>query len=265
MQYLIWLSTTAGLPPQKCWALLARFGSGKAVFERKTDELSHAVPLTYAEKLRLKKRDLAPAQRILAECERFHIRALPITDPFYPQRLKAIYDPPVVLYIRGELPDLNALPAIAIVGTRRCTPYGALAAEKLAFGLSQNGFVVVSGMAEGADTAAHQGALRGGTPTVAVFGTAIDGCYPACNGGLLRDILWHGAAVSEYPPGEKTGKGSFPHRNRIMSGLSLGVVVTEAPEKSGALITAGLALDQGRDALPFPAALMHLEAWVPMS
>ncbi|MEA5039012.1 MAG: DNA-processing protein DprA [Clostridiaceae bacterium] len=255
MQYLIWLTTTAALPPEKAWALLARFGSGKAVFEAETDELSRVLLLTPAEKQRLKKRDLAPAQRILADCRRQGIHILSIVDEHYPQRLKAIYDPPLILYVRGELPELNDLPAIAVVGTRRCTPYGAVTAEKLAFGLSQNGVVVISGMAEGVDSAAHRGALKGGTPTIAVFGTAIDGCYPAINGGLLRDILRHGAAVSEYPPGAKTGRGGFPRRNRIMSGLSLGVAVAEAPDKSGALITAGLALDQGRDVFAVPGGV----------
>lgn len=255
MQYLIWLGVTAGLPPEKCWALLARFGSGKAVFDAKPDELARALPLSTKEKLMLRRRDLKPAQHILSECARQNIRVMPITDPAYPQRLKAIYDPPVILYIRGTLPDLNVLPAVSVVGTRRCTPYGAVTAEKLAFGLSANGVVVVSGMAEGVDSAAHRGALRGGTPTVAVFGTAIDGCYPAANMGLLNEILRRGAAVSEYPPGAKTGRGSFPRRNRIMAGLSLGVAVAEAPEKSGSLITAGLALDQGRDVFAVPGGV----------
>ena len=255
MQYLIWLTATAALPPQKAWALLSAFGSGKTVFDTPVDKLSRAVPLSAAERLRLRLRTLGPAQSILERCKRGGIRVLSILEPDYPQRLKNIYDPPVLLYVRGELPDLSRLPSITVVGTRRCTPYGAMTAERMAYQLSRSGVVVVSGMADGVDSAAHRGALKGDTPTVAVFGTAIDGCYPAHNGGLLRDILRHGAAVSEYPPGVRAPKGSFPRRNRIMSGLSLGVLVAEAPARSGSLITAGLALDQGRDVFAIPGSI----------
>lgn len=255
LQYLIWLTATAAIPPQKAWALLSAFGGARAVYEAPAEALARAVPLTPAERLRLRLHTLAPAQTVLERCRRGGIRLLPIFDPDYPERLKNIYDPPVLLYVRGTLPPLGRMAAITVVGTRRCTPYGALTAERFGYQLSAAGAAVISGMAEGVDSAAHRGALRGPTPTVAVFGTAIDGCYPASNGGLLRDILRAGAAVSEYPPGSKTPKGAFPRRNRILAGLSLGVLVVEAPARSGALITAGLALDQGRDVFAVPGGI----------
>ena len=253
--YLLWMTEVAGLAPQKGVQLLETFGTAKAVWEATDDRIASAVKLEASEKERLKNRSLATPNKILARCNLQNIRLLPIYDGAYPQRLRNIYDPPLILYVRGKLPDFNRLPAVAVVGQRNATPYGTIVTERLAFQLSCSGVIVVSGMAAGIDAAAHNGAVKGDTPTVAVFGTAIDGCYPASNAGLLRAILHSGAAVSEYPPGKKTGPGNFPRRNRIISGLCLGVVVGEAPAKSGSLITAGLALDQGRDVFAVPGAV----------
>ena len=255
LQYLLWMTEVAGVAPQKGVQLLEIFGSAKAVWEAESDRIASAVKLEASEKERLKNRSLAKPNLILARCKLQNIRLLPIYDEAYPQRLRNIYDPPLVLYVRGKLPDFNRLPAVAVVGQRKATPYGTIVTERLAFQLSCSGVIVVSGMAAGIDSAAHNGAVKGDTPTVAVFGTAIDQCYPASNAGLLRAILHSGAAVSEYPPGKKTHASAFPRRNRIISGLSLGVVVGEAPAKSGSLITAGLALDQGRDVFAVPGAV----------
>lgn len=255
LQYLLWMTEVASIAPQKGVKLLEAFGSCKAVWQASDTQLSQCVKLEESEKRRLKNRSLATPNLILARCKLQNIRLLPIWEEDYPDRLRNIYDPPLVLYVRGKWPDFNRLPAVAVVGQRKATPYGRIVTERLAFHLSRAGVIVVSGMAAGIDSAAHNGAVKGDTPTVAVFGTAIDQCYPAYNAGLLRSILYRGAAVSEYPPGKKTNRGSFPRRNRIISGLSLGVVVGEAPAKSGSLITAGLALDQGRDVFAVPGAV----------
>lgn len=255
LQYLLWMTEVAGIAPQKGVRLLEAFGSAKAVWEAAEARIASAVKLEASERKRLENRSLAQPNHILARCGLLNIQLLPIYDEAYPQRLRNIYDPPLILYVRGRLPDFNRLPAVAVVGQRKATPYGTIVTEKLAFQLSCSGVIVVSGMAAGIDSAAHNGAVKGDTPTVAVFGTAIDQCYPAANAGLLRAILHSGAAVSEYPPGKKTNAGAFPRRNRIISGLCLGVVVGEAPAKSGSLITAGLALDQGRDVFAVPGAV----------
>lgn len=251
--YAVWLQET-GLNPRKAAKLALELGP-RAVWESSGAELQRHCRLNAGELKRLEDRELQPARTILDRCRALSVTVLSIRDEAYPKRLREIYDPPLVLYVRGKLPDLNALPAIAVVGQRKATAYGLLLAEKLGFQLSQSGVCVVSGMAAGIDSAAHRGALQGETPTVAVFGTAIDHCYPASNTGLLRDILYQGAAISEYPPGKAGHPSFFPRRNRIISGLSLGVVVAEAPMKSGSLITAELALEQGRDVFAVPGGV----------
>ncbi len=253
MKYLIWMVETAEFPKAAIPRLLEQFGSAKAVFEASEAAIAACVTLKEKQRNAVAAKDLTRAEEILASCKRQNIQVLGILDEKYPQRLKNIYDPPAVLYIRGNLPDFNRLPAIALVGQRKVTPYGKMAADHLGYHLSKRGVIVVSGMAEGTDGAAHTGALKGRTPTVAVFGTAIDQCYPSFHGGLLREILRHGAAISEYPPGKRGYASFFPQRNRIISGLCLGTVVVEAPKKSGSLITAARALDQGRDVFAVPA------------
>ena len=255
LQYLLWLTEVAALSPVKGVKLLETFGSAKAVWQARAEQLEKCVKLEAGEKHRLQNRSLALPNQILGRCDLLNIQILTITQPEYPDRLRNIYDPPLVLYVRGKLPDFNALPAIAVVGQRKATPYGRIVAERLGFQLSCSGTVVVSGMAVGIDASAHTGALKGPTPTVAVFGTAIDQCYPSYHAALMRNILYSGAVISEYPPGKKTYASAFPYRNRIISGLCLGVVVAEAPEKSGSLITAGLALDQGRDVYAVPGSV----------
>lgn len=253
MKYLIWMTETAAFPKAAIPRLLEQFGSAEAVFQASEAAIAACVPLKEVQIKAIAEKNLAQAEMVLESCKRQNIKILGILDERYPQRLKNIYDPPAVLYIRGNLPDFNRLPAIAVVGQRKVTPYGKMAADQLGYHLSKRGVIVVSGMAEGTDGAAHTGALKGSTPTVAVFGTAIDQCYPAFHGGLLREILRHGAAISEYPPGKRGHASFFPQRNRIISGLCLGTVVVEAPKKSGSLITAARALDQGRDVFAVPA------------
>ncbi|MFH1710263.1 MAG: DNA-processing protein DprA [bacterium] len=176
---------------------------------------------------------------------------LKITDKEYPELLKRIYDPPEELYIKGNASVLNSR-CIAIVGTRTATNYGKEIARRFSYELAQCGFTVVSGLAEGIDTEAHIGALEAGGKTVAVFGCGIDRIFPPQNIGLSEDIEKSGALVSEYKPGTPAAKWTFPRRNRIISGLSLGVVMVEGHWDSGAMITAKLALDEGREVFAVP-------------
>lgn len=174
----------------------------------------------------------------------------------YPERLTHIHAPPETLYVAGELLPQDAV-AIAIVGARKCTDYGRHVAYELGYGLAQRGVTVVSGMALGVDAEAHKGALDAGGRTIAVLGTGVDerSIYPHTHTSLAQAIMRSGAVISEYPPGTPAYPGNFPERNRIVAGLSLGVVVVEANERSGSLITARLALEQGRDVFAVPGSI----------
>jgi len=180
-----------------------------------------------------------------------NIKVLTLEDEEYPENLKNIYDPPPVLYIRGKI-EKSDQKALAIVGTRRASSYGLEIAKKLAGELAALGITIVSGMATGIDSAAHRGALEGKGRTIAVFGTGVDEIFPSQNKELAGQIAFAGALVSEFPLGTKGEKGNFPRRNRIISGLSLGVIVVEGHYDSGAMITAKLALDQGREVFAVP-------------
>jgi DNA processing protein len=176
-------------------------------------------------------------------------------SPAYPTALAGIHDPPPELWIKGQ-PETLAGALVAIVGSRAASPYGVEVARRLAADLARRGVTVVSGMARGIDSAAHLGALDGGGSTIAVFGCGIDVIYPAEHAALAERISLHGAIVSEFPPGTPPRKMHFPQRNRIISGLSLAVVVVEAAEGSGSLITAEFALDQGRAVLAVPGNVL---------
>jgi len=180
------------------------------------------------------------------------MRIVSLRDPDYPARLKEIHDPPVRLYVNGQLPSQ---PMIAIVGSRRATPYGQRTAHRLARDLSDAGVVVVSGLARGVDAAAHRGALEGRTPTVAVMATGLDRIYPPEHAELAQAIAAGGAVITEAENGTIPLPGRFPVRNRIISGLSLGVVVVEAAQRSGALITARMAAEQGREVFCVPGSI----------
>lgn len=179
------------------------------------------------------------------------IKIIKSSDKEYPELLKKIYDPPGELYAKGDTTLLNSK-CLAIVGTRRATDYGLRTARRFAYELAQCGFTIVSGLAEGIDTEAHIGTLEAGGKTIAVFGCGIDQIFPAANKGLANDIEKSGALISEYGPGTPTAKWTFPRRNRIISGLSLGVVMVEGNYESGAMITAKLALDEGREVFAVP-------------
>ena len=255
LKYWVWLSELKGLRNQTCLALLRRFGDPESIFYADADELLLTDGVERSQLKLLENHDLAPADRILADCQRLDIRLLTLSDAAYPGRLKNIYDPPALLYCKGRLPLLDDLLCVAVVGTRDCTPYGVACAEKLGFGLASGGAAVVSGLAKGIDAAAIRGALRAGGVTVGVVGNGLDVYYPYESRYLYEDVASAGILLSEYPPGTEPASGHFPVRNRIISGLSLAALVVEAPEKSGALITAATALEQGRDVFAVPGPI----------
>ena len=255
LKYWVWLSELKGLRNQTRLALLRRFGDPESIFYADADELLLTDGVERSQLKLLENHDLAPADRILADCQRLDIQLLTLSDAAYPGRLKNIYDPPALLYCKGRLPLLDDLLCVAVVGTRDCTPYGVACAEKLGFGLASGGAAVVSGLAKGIDAAAIWGALRAGGVTVGVVGNGLDVYYPYESRYLYEDVASAGILLSEYPPGTEPASGHFPVRNRIISGLSLAALVVEAPEKSGALITAATALEQGRDVFAVPGPI----------
>jgi DNA processing protein len=205
----------------------------------------------------------AAAEQEWTQAGKHAVQIVTFGCPQYPERLKEIYDPPPVLWVRGDA-GLLARPSIAIVGTRHPTPYGTGIAEMLARDLSARGMLVVSGMARGIDSAAHKGALAAGKPTATVWGTGVDVIYPKENKKLAENILaTGGVVVSELPLGTFPAPQNFPRRNRILSGVSLGVLVVEAGENSGTRVTARCAADQGRDVFAVPGNVTSKNSWTP--
>jgi DNA processing protein len=191
----------------------------------------------------------------MEKLERYRIKVLIHEDPLYPARLKEIYDYPPVLYVRGNLPVQDE-PCLAIVGTRRPTIYGRQVTEEIVADLARSKITIVSGLARGIDSVAHRAALDAGGKTIAVFASGLDIVYPGENAKLAQAIMEHGAVLSEHPLGAKPKPENFPLRNRIMSGLSLGVLVVEAGERSGALITAHQAVEQNREVFAIPGSIL---------
>ena len=255
LKYWLWLTELPGLTNQTRLALLRHFPTPEDVYYADPEEVLLTEDITREQAKLLEDKDCAGADRILADCQRLDLDLLTIQDAGYPNRLRNIYDPPCLLYVRGRLPAFDDEASIAVVGTRDCTPYGVSCAEKLGYGLAAGGAVVVSGLARGVDSAALRGALRAGGTVTAVLGNGLDVVYPPENQYLYEDVAAAGALISEYPPGTPPEAKHFPVRNRIMSGLCLGTLVVEAPERSGALITAGTALEQGRDVFAVPGPI----------
>lgn len=255
LKFWIWLSELRGLQNQTRLALLHHFGSPEAVFYADREEILLTDGMTPEQAARLTDHDLAGAQRILGRCEELGISLLTIQDAAYPRRLLNIYDPPCLLYVQGRLPAFDEEAAVAVVGTRSCTPYGVACAEKLGYGIARCGGLVVSGLAAGIDSAALRSALRSDGRAVAVLGNGLDVVYPRENQYLYQDVASAGCLISEYPPGTRPVGSHFPRRNRILSGLSVAALVVEAPERSGALITAAAALEQGRDVFAVPGPI----------
>lgn len=254
ISYLIWLTTRDGIRPDAAAGLLRYFGTAEAAYYAGAKEYELiSLPARLYRSLLDKK--LEGVERVLETCDRQGISLLTCMDAAYPERLLQLDDHPLILYVKGTLPRVDGEVAIGMVGSRKCTPYGQSMAGRIAMDLARSNAVVVSGMAEGIDAAALKGALQGGGRVISVLAGGVDVIYPACNRWLYEDIQTAGALISENPPGTRPEGWRFPIRNRIISGLSLGVLVVEAAERSGALITAHDALDQGRDvfAVPGPA------------
>ena len=250
------LEGASGVGPRSAQALLAAFGSPRAIFSAGYAALAAhvrpAVARSLCEPPSAALRALAEATLAWAEHPSHHL--LTLHDPAYPEALAHIPDPPLLLYIKGRA-ELLARTGLAIVGSRNATVQGKANAGSFAAALSQHGVCIVSGLALGIDAAAHEGALRGPGSTIAVVGTGADLCYPARNRALAERIAVEGAIVSEYPLGMPPTAGNFPRRNRIISGLSSGVLVVEAAAQSGSLITARVAAEQGREVFALPGSI----------
>ncbi len=252
LKYWVWLASLPGVGALTANRLLDRFGSPEQVFFADDEDYRLLPELSKAELRALGDKSMYRAAKILEDCTELGYHIMTRNDGDYPSRLRNIPDPPLVLYVRGRLPVIDEEAAVAVVGTRSCTPYGIKAAERISYELSRHGCLVVSGLARGIDTAAAKGALRAGGRVVGVLGTGLDIVYPPENKQLFEDVAATGAILSEYPPTSPAAPEHFPRRNRIMSGLSVGVAVIEAPLRSGALITAAYALEQGRDVFALP-------------
>ncbi len=250
LKYWLWLSRACGSHTAR--RLLEHFSDPMAVFFAEKGDYRKVSDVKERDLAGLESKSLGWAASVASACAEKGVRILTLSDAAYPERLRNIFDPPVVLYVKGDLPDLDSEAAIAVAGTRRCTPYGVRTAERMGFELGQAGCTVVSGLARGIDTAAARGALRAGGKVIGVLGCGTDVVYPRENGRLYDDVALNGALVTEYAPGEPPAANHFPARNRIFSGLAVGVVIIEAPEGSGALITASRALEQGRDVFAVP-------------
>lgn len=248
----IWLAELRGISLAQKHSLLQTF--------RDPEELYNGCPESYMQTEQLdpktlqalSNKDLTAARRILATCEEKRIGIISYYDGVYPSRLKNIHQPPLVLYYVGALPNWESRPVIGVVGTRSASPYGMKTGERLGYQLARCGALVVSGGAAGIDAQALSGALASGRPAVAVLGFGADVVYPAKNRDLFQLLIRKGCLLTEYSPGTPPSAWNFPQRNRIISGLSSGVLVVEAPEKSGAMVTARCAADQGRDLFAVP-------------
>ena len=262
---LAWLSLTLapGLGPRRILQAMREIDAPGQIFE---------LPLTAIEALKFPAgaaqyifdgKARAAAEQEWARALEQGVQLVTFGCSEYPERLKEIYDPPPVLWVRGDA-RLLAKPSIAVVGTRHPTPYGTGIAEMLSRDLAARGMLIVSGMARGVDSAAHKGALAAGKPTLAVWGTGADVIYPKENKKLAEDILATGGAiVSELPLGTFPAPQNFPRRNRILSGVSIGVLVVEASENSGTRVTARCAADQGRDVFAVPGNVTNKNSWTP--
>jgi len=239
------------LSPRAAGALVERFGGPEAAFSASDAEINQVEQLKPKGLEKLRGPVPAAIDRDMTLLGELGVTLLPCTSEDYPANLKQIYDPPVVLYVSGALVEADKL-AVAIVGSRRASVYGRSIAEKIARDLAYRGLTIVSGGARGVDTAAHKGALEAGGRTVAFLGCGIDVSYPLENKKLFAAIADSGAVVSEFPFGSNPEPWRFPPRNRLISGMSLGVLVCQSPEASGALITAGYAAEQGKDVFAVP-------------
>lgn len=253
IRYWLWLTLKKGLSCRKITLLLEHFKTPKDIYCAEEAALLKIPGLEPKERKAVADKSLQKAEEVIGVCKKRNIKILTFDSPYYPRLLSTIYDPPYVLYARyRERIDLNEHATISVVGTRAASTYGKNAAVSLSKALAEQGMTVVSGMASGIDSAAANGALLGGGKTIAVLGCGVDRCYPAHNRKLMEKIIAQGMVLSEFPPGTPPYSSNFPVRNRIITGLSLGTIVVEAPKTSGALISAGMAAEQNREVFAVP-------------
>jgi DNA processing protein len=253
MKHWVALNMTPGIGPRAAAKLLERFGSAEAVYRATRAELEKVRLLPEAVDSIIARDMHDRAEADIKQVRKLGGDVLVLDDGVYPSLLREIYDPPITLYVKGAWSDCLDQPCVAIVGSRKSSTYGQNAASMLARDLAQRGVTIVSGFARGIDAAAHRGAIEAGGRTVAVIGTGIDEVYPRDHKKLADEVLAAGGAiVSQFPLGTPPVSENFPYRNRIISGLSLGVIVVEAAENSGSLITARLAIEQNREVFAVP-------------
>lgn len=250
--YWIWYATLPESAVGQKAALLQAFPSPEDIYHASTDRLQAIEGIDAGFLEILEQKELDSAEKILAQCGKLGIRVLTFQDARYPKRLRNIADPPMVLYYKGTLPDFDSMPTISVVGTRGASAYGLTVARRLGMEIAAGGGLVISGCAAGIDAMAMEGALSANTAVAGILGGGVDIVYPKANRPLFDALPEKGCLLSEYPPGTPPLKWNFPRRNRILSGIASGVLVVEAPAKSGALITARHALEQGRDVFVVP-------------
>ena len=250
--YWIWFAELKEMSLLHKRRLLEQLGDPEEIY-RSSDRVYERLQLPEKERRALQEKNLQDAESILRDCIKKEIKLLPITDRAYPPRLKNITDAPILLYYKGILPAWESRPFIGIVGTRKASAYGLQISRLMGAQIAAGGGWVVSGCADGGDAAAMAGALDTDRPVVGILGSGVDVIYPACNRKLFARIIEeNGCLISEYPPKTKAYGWHFPVRNRLISGICNGCLIVEAPEKSGALITARHALEQGRDVFVVP-------------
>ncbi len=252
LKHWIWLTQRKGLAGQNAVRVLEHFGAPEQVHAADEGAYTQVGGLSQETIRSLMDKSLDQADRVLGDCDRLGIHLLTRQDATYPERLKAIHQPPMVLYWKGRQVAFDEEVAIAIVGTRAATPYGVQMASKLSAELTRNGALIVSGMAQGIDAAAVRGALKMGGPVVSVLGGGIDVVYPKYHKDLFEDVAAVGTLISEYPPGAETKASNFPIRNRIISGLSVGVIAVESGRYGGTLLTVNHASEQSREVFAVP-------------
>ena len=255
--YWLWLSTSPRIGPRAVTALLTHYGSPEKMFFAPVGEITRLLPYNIDGAEELERRDLDGAKRILDKCDDTGIDIITIDEPEYPERLRNIHLPPAIIYVKGKLRDIDNEPAVAVIGTRKASPYGMKMGMRMGYEIAKCGGTVISGLTAGIDSAAAEGALKAGGRVIGVLGVP----HEKDRGRFSRDIAMNGAIVSEYAPGTKPYSSFFRARNRITSGLSLGTVVIEAPLKSGTRLFVNEAADQGKEifAVPGNADLANCE------
>lgn len=246
--YWLWLSTSPRVGPRAISSLLKYYGSPEQMYFAPVGEITRLLPKNIEGAEELEKRDLDEAKRIFEKCDNTGIDVITMNEDIYPERLKNIHLPPAVIYVKGKLPDIDSEPAVAVIGTRRATPYGIKMGMRMGYEISKCGAAVISGLTMGIESAATEGALLADGKVIGVLGLP----HELDKSRFSQDVVMHGALISEYAPGTKPYSSFFRARNRITSGLSLGVAVIEAPLKSGTRLFVNEAADQGKEIFAVP-------------